>query len=111
MEEKESVKILRECIDLQLAKSKDYQSSVSTVRQADYYLNGVATIYDIMWAKMLRIKSIQDAIQNDPTYVPNFEGLRDSAKDLINYASFYSAYLSHGVDGQDPEKDMFNRCR
>lgn len=107
--ERESVNVLQECIDLQKKKSNDYQNDSSSVKQADYYVNGVSTIFDIMWAKMLRIKSIQEAIQNDPNYVPNFEGLEDSAKDLINYASFYAAYIRGKIDGQDPNKDIFNK--
>src|SRR5665213_2418504 len=33
----ESVKVLQECIDLQLKKSRDYQNPASTIKQADYY--------------------------------------------------------------------------
>lgn len=107
--EKRSVGILRECIDLQLAKSKDYQNASSPVRQADYYINGVSTIYDIMHAKMLRIRSVQEAMKNDPEYSENFESLQDSVKDLINYASFYAAYLDCQIDGQVLNRDIFNR--
>lgn len=106
---KKSLKILQECAEIQSKKSKDYQSDVSSVEQADYYVNGVSTIYDIMWAKMLRIKSIQETVQRDPDHEPNFEGLRDSVVDLINYASFYGAYLDNGIPGQDEDRDIFNR--
>ncbi len=105
---KESVNVLQECIDLQLRKSRDYQNPNSTVRQADYYPNGVTTIHDIMHAKMLRMKSVMEAMQSTD-YGPNFESLEDSAKDLINYTSFFVAYCRGGIDGQNPNNNIFNR--
>ena len=106
---KASIKILSECAELQDKKGRDYQNAASTVKQADYYNNGVMTIYDTMHGKMLRIKSIQETMLHDPNFVPNNEALRDSIVDLINYASFYGAYLEGGIPGQDPNRDIFNR--
>lgn len=107
--ERESVNVLLECIELQTKKGQDYQSQASPIKQADYYLNGVDTIYDIMWAKMLRLKSLQEQAKYGKTNLPNFESLEDSAKDLINYASFYVSWLRKKMDGQDETNDMFNR--
>jgi hypothetical protein len=107
--DRESVKVLQECIDLQNRKGRDYQNPNSTVRQADYYVNGVTTIYDIMHAKMLRMKSLMEAMQADDLHTAQFESLEDSAKDLINYTSFYVAYLRGKVDGQLPNRDLFNK--
>jgi len=104
-----SAEILKECMEVQVKKAQDYQNAASTVTQADYYVNGCQSIYDIMHGKMLRIKSIQETIQNDPNFVPNHESLRDSCIDLINYASFYAAYLQGGIPGQNTDNDMFNR--
>ena len=67
------------------------------------------TILDIMHAKLLRMRSVMEAMQNDPTYKPNYESLEDSAKDLINYSSFYVAYSRGKVDGQEPDRDFINR--
>ena len=105
----ESVNVLQECIDLQLKKSKDYQNPNSTVKQADYYPSGVLTIHEIMHAKMLRMRSVMEAMMNDKTYGTNFESLEDSAKDLINYASFFVAYSRGKIPGQDGSKDLFNK--
>lgn len=109
MEEKESVKILEECKALQIKKSNDYQNPHSRIRQADYYPRGVATILDIIQAKVLRMYSVIEAMENDPNYTPNFESFEDSCKDLINYASFAAAYSRGKVDGQEPGKDFLNR--
>ena len=95
-----SVDVLQECLQLQLKKANDYQNPNSTVQQADYYPNGIITIHDIMHAKMLRMKSVMDAMQSDD-YTPNFESLEDSAKDLINYSSFFVAYCRQGIKGQE----------
>lgn len=106
---KPSLRILKECAEIQQKKSQDYQNDASTVQQADYYNSGVLTIYDTMHGKMLRIKSIQETILNDPDFEPNHESLRDSLMDLINYCTFYAAYMEHGVPGQTKDRDMFNR--
>lgn len=103
------VKVLNECIELQLKKSRDYQSKFSTIKQADYYPQGVSTILDIIHAKTLRARSVADAMRNDPNYKPNFESLEDSFKDLINYASFSAAYIRGEIDGQSPDRDFLNR--
>jgi len=102
MEEKESVKVLQECIDLQLKKANDYQNPNSKIKQADYYPRGIHTIVDIIWAKILRTRSVLEAQELDPNYAPNFESMEDSLKDLINYASFGVAWLRDGIDGQEP---------
>lgn len=105
----ESVKALRECIELQLRKSRDYQNPNSTVKQADYYPSGVKTIHEICHAKMLRALSVMQAMENDPSYNQNFESLEDSFKDLINYASFAISYCRGQIPGQQKDHDMFNR--
>jgi hypothetical protein len=107
--EPESVKALRECIDLQMRKSRDYQNPNSTVKQADYYPSGVKTIHEICHAKMLRALSVMEAMEKDPNYNQNFESLEDSFKDLINYASFAISYCRGQIPGQSKDHDMFNR--
>jgi hypothetical protein len=107
--EKESIKVLTECADLQRRKSNDYQHPQSRIRQADYYPSGVKTILEIIQAKVLRAQSVIEAMELDPNYVPNFESVEDSLKDLINYSSFGVAFIRGKVDGQDPERDFLNR--
>lgn len=107
--EKESVRVLRECIQLQLDKAKDYQNPNSNVVQADHYRRGIDTIFDTMNGKMLRIQSLLETVQNDPNAVPKHESIEDSFKDLINYASFGVSWLRKKMEGQDPDRDMFNR--
>lgn len=109
MTERHSVTVLRECIELQNKKSNDYQNPNSTIKQADYYPSGCLTILETMQAKVLRMRSVMEAMVNDPSYNPNFESLEDSAKDLINYASFFVAYSRGQVDGQKPDRDFLNR--
>ena len=109
MTERYSVNVLRECIDLQNKKANDYQNPNSTIKQADYYPSGCLTILEIIHAKVLRMRSVMEAMQHDPSYEPNFESLEDSAKDLINYASFYVSYSRGMVDGQSADRDFLNR--
>ena len=103
------LQILKRAAELQAKKGNDYQNPASRVRQADYYPRGVNTILDIMIGKVLRMQSILDAMENNEDHSENFESLEDSAVDLINYASFFGAYLDHDIDGQDKTNDIFNR--
>lgn len=107
METKESVQVLKECIELQLKKSQDYQNPNSNVKQSMHYRRGVDTIHDIMHGKMLRAQSLLEAAASNSS--PNFESLEDTYKDLINYASFAVSYIRGKMEGQDPDRNMFNK--
>lgn len=109
IKEKTSVRILKECIELQEKKGRDYQNPNSSVKQADYYPSGVLTIYEVMHAKMLRIKSLMESYKDG--HEPDNEPMTDSFKDLINYTSFGASWLEGGIDGQDPDVDIFNKKR
>jgi hypothetical protein len=104
-----SVAVLQKAIEIQRLKSKDYQNPNSSVKQADHYPHGVWTIYDMVHQKLIRIKSLLEAIEFDNQNVPNFEGIEDSAVDAINYLSFMVSYLNKNMDGQDETKDIFNK--
>jgi len=106
---KESIKVLDEAIHIQLQKAHDYQNDNSSVKQIDYYPRGCASIYDMMNTKMLRIKSVMDAVEAKPNHGTNFESLEDSAIDLINYTTFFVEYLRGKMQGQDKNKDIFNK--
>ena len=103
-ERKESVKVLQECIDLQLKKSQDYQSDSSNITQAMHYRRGVDTIHDIILGKITRATSLLESGKD-----PNFESLEDTYKDMINYASFAVSYMRGKMEGQVAGRDMFNR--
>jgi hypothetical protein len=105
-EECESVKVLRECIELQNKKSKDYQNPNSNVKQAMHYRRGVDSIHDIMQGKMYRAQSI---LESNNYNSENFESLEDTYKDLINYASFAVSYLRKKMDGQNPDYSIYNK--
>jgi len=109
--DKESLRVLAECAELQLKKSNDYQNPQSRIRQSDYYPSGVKTILEIIYAKVLRAQSVIEAMELDPSYEPNFESVEDSFKDMINYASFAVSFIRGGVDGQDPSRDFLNRVK
>lgn len=107
--ETEAMRVLDECRATMEKKGNDYQNPHSRIRQADYYPSGVATILDIVHAKVLRMRSVIEAMENDPNYVPNFESFEDSCKDAINYLAFGVSYSRHKIDGQDPSRDFLNR--
>lgn len=102
-----SANILLEAAELQERKGKDYQNPLSRVRQADHYPRGVYTILDTVNGKLLRMYSVLETMEAGGKI--NFESVEDSAIDAINYLSFVVAYMRGDIDGQDPEKDIFNR--
>jgi len=106
---KESLKVLQKAAEIQQQKSNDYQNPNSRIRQADYYPRGCSTILDTMHAKILRMQSVIEAMESDPTYNPNFESLEDSCIDIINYASFFVSYSNGKMEGQSPDRDFLNR--
>lgn len=105
--ERESVNILKEAIELQIAKGKDYNGSETSVQQADYYTYGVYSLLDTVHAKYLRMMSVLEQMEKGGK--ENFESVEDSAIDLINYASFIVAYVRGEVPGQDGSKDIFGK--
>ena len=106
---KYSLKVLQRAAEIQTKKSSDYQNPNSRIKQADYYVRGCSTILDTMHAKVLRMQSVMEAMENDPNYNQNFESLEDSAKDLINYSTFFVSYFRGKMEGQDLSKDFLNR--
>jgi hypothetical protein len=104
--ERASVTVLRECMELQIKKSQDYQNPNSNVVQAMHYRRGIDSIHDIMQGKMYRAQSLLESGRAD---IANFESLEDTYKDLINYASFAVAWLRGGIEGQQPGYDIFNK--
>ena len=101
---KESLVVLKECAEMQTKKSQDYQSEESSITQAMHYRRGVDTIHDVILGKIVRATSLLESGNN-----PNYESLEDTYKDLINYASFAVSYMRGKMEGQDPNRDMFNK--
>jgi hypothetical protein len=106
MNERESVRVLYECIDLQNKKSQDYQNPDSDIVQAMHYRRGIDTIQDILQSKLYRAQSLLESGNSNNA---NFESLEDSYKDMINYCSFAVAWLRGGIPGQDVTRNIFNR--
>jgi hypothetical protein len=104
---KTSIQVLRDCADLQLRKSRDYQNPLSRIKQAHHYPRGCATILDMAYQKLIRMYSLMDAAEAGVE--ANFESLEDSSKDAINYLSFFVEYARGEMSGQNPDNDMFNR--
>lgn len=105
---KESIKVLEECAAVQKKKGSDYQNPASNVRQAMHYRRGIDSIHDLLQGKLYRAQSLLEAAHL-PNQAPNFESIEDTYMDLINYASFAVEYLRGKMDGQDPNRDIFNR--
>ena len=101
---KESVKVLQECAELQTKKSQDYQNEQSNIVQAMHYRRGVDSLHDIIQGKCYRAQSLLESGSD-----PNHESLEDTYKDIINYCSFVVSYIRGKMEGQDPQRDMFNK--
>jgi hypothetical protein len=64
---------------------------------------------ELINTKTIRLWSVLEAMESDPSYEPNFESIEDSLKDLINYSSFAVAYSRGKIDGQSEDRDFLNR--
>jgi hypothetical protein len=104
---KESIKVLEQAATLQKRKGADYQNANSRIRQADHYPRGCATILDMVHQKITRMYSVMEAAEAG--YDANYESLEDSAIDAINYLSFFVEYSRKKMDGQNTDRDIFNR--
>lgn len=105
--ERPSANVLLEAARLQIRKGQDYQNPASRVRQADHYPRGVNTILDTVNGKILRMYSVLETMEQGGDV--NFESVEDSAIDAINYLSFIVAYMRGDIDGQNLNRDIFNR--
>ena len=92
----EAEKVLVECLEILKKKSEDYQNKESRIKQVDYYPRGALSIMEMIHTKTTRLWSL---IETDGE--PNFEGIEDNAKDLINYATFLILFHRGKIDGQD----------
>jgi hypothetical protein len=57
--------------------------------------------------KITRIYSVMEAMEYGTD--PNFESLEDSAKDAINYLSFFVSYSRGKMEGQGKDRDFLNK--
>ena len=95
-----AVEVLQECIDLMERKGQDYNS----IPQADYYdaVGGDKALFVMIWQKVQRIRSLLELPGES-----NFEGIDDSLRDLINYASFMVEYREGKMEGQSTSSPIY----
>lgn len=91
-----AIEVLNECAELMRAKGEAY----NRIPQAQYYPDGVLSIWTLMHQKMTRIRSL---MEHDGAN--QFESMQDSAKDLINYAAFMVEFLEGKMDGQQSQHE------
>ena len=80
--------VLREVGELRVMKGNDYNSGVALT---DYFPFGHYSYAHIVYQKALRGVSLVKLMNMGGK--PNFEGLRDTMLDIINYASFYVEWM------------------
>ncbi len=105
--EKYSIQVLNEAADIQ-RKEYDHQNKASRIKQADHYPRGCSTILDMVHQKITRMYSVIETMESGGE--PNFESIRYSALDGINYLSFFVSYMDGRMDGQSAKNDMFNKA-
>ncbi len=104
-----SITVLLQCIRMQFGKNEDYDSEESGIRRMDYFIHGIDDLEYEMHKKHLRFRSVLARVRSGKE--PNFEGLRDTLQDNINYNSFGVSLLDGRLEGQEPLifYDIFNR--
>jgi hypothetical protein len=99
--------VLTEANALCERKSQDYNNadssnSVDPARN-DYFPYGHQSYLHMLWTKFKRIETVVLSGKESA----NFESARDSLLDLINYASFYAAYLDQIKNPQLTEDEQY----
>ncbi len=87
--------VLLEITRMRVAKGRDYNSSVEI---PDYFPLGHASYFQMVHLKVKRLQSLIDIEDRGGT--PNFEGIRGTLLDLLNYATFYVEALDRGELGR-----------
>lgn len=87
--------------DLVSEKSKDYQGLL--FKTQDYFPFGDKSYAQMLYTKAMRIVSLADR----PDDAPTFEGLKDSAQDIVAYAVFYLDYLNNHRAPDNSSSDLF----
>ncbi len=81
------------CQALMDRKGEDYGGGIKQDdARIEYHPLGEVSYYQMLHTKMKRIESMIKLQQAGKE--PNFESLQDSVADLINYASFFWAFLN-----------------
>lgn len=95
--------VLLEVSQLRAAKARDYRNS-DAASLADYFPFGLTSHAQMVWTKALRFMNLVSTKRT-----PNHEGIRDTLKDLINYACFAIEDLDGTLEGryisEDRERD------
>ena len=84
---------LAEAALLCIRKSQDYNQGAADmdphkIDRSSYFPFGAVSYAQMLHTKSQRFNSL--ALQEMRGQVPNFEGLRDTALDIINYAGFFA---------------------
>ena len=80
--------VLLEITRLRAKKGEDYNTSV---RIPDYFPLGHQSYFQMIFIKTKRIQSLLEVMKEGRD--PNFEGLRDTVLDLLNYGTFYVEWI------------------
>lgn len=85
--------VLVEAAQLLIKKSLDYGSAMDDYSKATYMPFGHHSYIHMLHTKLGRIRSVSGVDGHGKDRKVNFESLRDSVIDLINYGAFYAAWL------------------
>lgn len=90
--------VFLEVASLRATKAQDYRNSKAATL-ADYFPFGLLSHAQMVWTKALRFMNLVSTQRT-----PNHEGIRDTLKDIINYACFAIEDLDGTLEGRDTEE-------
>lgn len=89
--------VFKEVTRVRIAKGEDYNAGPELIDYFPFDHKSYAQMVHLKNTRILSLLAVMDAGKQ-----PNFEGLRDTLIDLINYASFYVEFLD--VNNTDEEE-------
>lgn len=86
--------VLRDIVELRQKKGQDYNAGPGL---RDYFPLGHVSYLQMIHLKTTRLHSLLAVLSKGGK--PNFEGLDDTLKDLLNYTTFYAEAVADGTAG------------
>lgn len=93
---KKDMAVIDEAVSLLEKKGEDYNS---TVKREDYFPHGLLSYHQMLHVKVTRLQSLIQSGED-----ANFESIKDTLQDLLNYTVMTLSYLEPD-DGRSTTRD------
>ena len=97
MNKMQYLELIQPAIDIVAKKHEDYNSGLEL---SSYFPFGEISYVQMLHVKSQRLVSLTSKSLNEIDTPPNYESVKDTVLDMINYCVFYLAYLKECSDAK-----------